>query len=90
MKKNKKWFITTGAGLGMIFGYAVWNAGAGLVMGAAIGLIIYASSKKQSQKRSPKFFTSLTTKKYRRDSSKEAVKRVKVKETLKDLVIYNC
>ncbi len=45
MEKNKKWYISTGAGLGMIFGYAIWNAGIGLVIGASIGLIIYASNK---------------------------------------------
>lgn len=45
MKKDKKWYIATGAGLGMIFGYAIWNAGIGLVLGASIGLIIYASNK---------------------------------------------
>lgn len=43
--KDKKWYILTGAGMGMIFGYALWNVGAGLVIGAAIGLIIYASNK---------------------------------------------
>jgi uncharacterized membrane protein len=45
MEKDKKWYIATGAGLGMIFGYVLWNAGAGLVLGAAIGLIIFASTK---------------------------------------------
>jgi multidrug transporter EmrE-like cation transporter len=45
MKKDKKWYIATGAGLGMIFGYAIWNAGIGLVLGAAIGSIIFASNK---------------------------------------------
>ncbi len=47
MKKHQKWYITTGAGLGMIFGYALWNAAAGLVIGAAIGLIIFVLSKKR-------------------------------------------
>ncbi|MFO7798415.1 MAG: hypothetical protein R6V22_01510 [Rhodohalobacter sp.] len=47
--KSEKWYITTGAGLGMIFGYAIWNAGAGLVLGAALGLIIYASNKNKKK-----------------------------------------
>lgn len=41
MKERKKYLITIGAGAGMIFGYAVWNAGTGLVIGAAVGLAIY-------------------------------------------------
>ncbi|MBO3116397.1 hypothetical protein J4050_06545 [Winogradskyella sp. DF17] len=45
MKKNKKWYIATGAGLGMIFGYAIWNAGIGLVIGASIGLMLFALHK---------------------------------------------
>lgn len=45
MEKNKKLCIATGAGLGMIFGYAIWNAGIGLVIGATIGLILYVSNK---------------------------------------------
>lgn len=43
---NKNWYITMGAGLGMIFGYALWNAATGLVLGAAIGLIIFAINRK--------------------------------------------
>jgi multidrug transporter EmrE-like cation transporter len=45
MKKDKKWYISTGVKLGMIFGYAIWNTGIGLVLGATIGLIIFASNK---------------------------------------------
>ena len=45
MEKNKKWYKATGAGLGMILGYALWNAGVGLVIGATIGLMIFASNK---------------------------------------------
>lgn len=45
MNKNKKWYITSGAGLGLIFGSALWNAGTGLVSGAAIGLLIYSLNK---------------------------------------------
>lgn len=45
MKKDKKRYITIGAGLGMIFGYAIWNAGIGLVLGATIGLILFAYNK---------------------------------------------
>lgn len=47
MKKDKKWFITMGAGLGLIFGYAIWNAATGLVLGAALGLVVFVSSKRE-------------------------------------------
>lgn len=49
MEKNKKWYIVTGAGLGLIFGYALWSAAAGLVLGAAAGLLIFTLGKKQQK-----------------------------------------
>lgn len=46
MKKDKNWYIAAGAGLGIVFGYAIWNAAVGLVLGAAAGLLIYTLNKK--------------------------------------------
>ncbi|MBT8281708.1 MAG: hypothetical protein KJO16_09030 [Muriicola sp.] len=48
MDKNKKWYVTMGAGLGMIIGFVVWNAGVGLVLGAAIGLTIFAINNRKN------------------------------------------
>jgi uncharacterized membrane protein len=42
---NKKWYITSGAGLGIIFGFTILNAATGLVFGAAAGLILYELNK---------------------------------------------
>ena len=49
IKKDKKWHIATGAGLGMIFGYAIWNSSIGLILGAAVGLIIFTSYRKKNK-----------------------------------------
>jgi len=46
MKKEKNWYTAVGAGLGIVIGYAIWNAGVGLVLGAAAGLLIYTLNKK--------------------------------------------
>ena len=46
MKKDKNWYVAVSAGLGIIVGYAIWNAGVGLVLGAAAGLLIYTFNKK--------------------------------------------
>lgn len=49
MQKNKQWFILMGAGLGMIFGYALWNTATGLVLGAAIGLVLFTLDKRNKK-----------------------------------------
>jgi len=53
MRKGKKWYIATGAGVGMIFGYVIWNTGIGLVLGGAIGSIIFASTKGKNKSSNP-------------------------------------
>jgi multidrug transporter EmrE-like cation transporter len=53
MRKGKKWYIATGAGLGMILSYPIWNAGIGLVLGAAVGSIIFASTKGKNKSSTP-------------------------------------
>lgn len=47
MKKDKNWYVAVGAGSGIVIGYAIWNAGVGLVLGAAVGLFIHTLNKKQ-------------------------------------------
>lgn len=50
MFKEKNRYIVTGAALGMIFGYALWSVAGGMVLGAAIGLVVYTfKEKKESE-----------------------------------------